>query len=195
MLRHKLFIFTSALLFTAIFCNAQDTRPVKGRMEKPKVNWKEQVYWGGNVGLRLTNSGSLVDLSPNAGYKFTKYVSGGAQVIFTNITIKTNVTNGFTYRYMFYGGGLFARVQTFNWLFLQAEYDILSVPDNFSIIDKKRAIADVALAGVGFKNQMGEKSCYYATIMYEFAPTPNSPYTYGPFQSPLVYRFGFNVNF
>ncbi len=80
--------------------------------------------------------------------------------------------------------------------FLQAEYDVLSVPNSFSIGSaKSRTIADVNLAGIGLRNQIGENSCYYLLLMYEFVPTPNSPYTYGPFGSPLVYRAGFNINF
>ncbi|MFL5754359.1 MAG: hypothetical protein ACJ76F_13190 [Bacteroidia bacterium] len=190
----KKYFIVVALVLGGLNIYAQDGRQPKLRPEKPKVNWKEQIYWGGNLGLQLTNSGSLIDLSPNAGYKFNKYVSVGPQIIYTNISYKSSAS-GLNYHYTFYGGGAFVRLQTFNWLFLQAEYDLLSVPNSFSVIEKKRALADVALAGLGFKNQIGEKSCYYATIMYEFAPTPNSPYTYGPFNSPLVYRFGFNVNF
>ena len=80
-------------------------------------------------------------------------------------------------------------------MFLQAEYDVLSVPDNFSISKTNRTIADVNLAGLGIRNELGLNTCYYLLIMYEFVPTPNSPYTYGPFNSPLVYRAGFNINF
>jgi hypothetical protein len=87
------------------------------------------------------------------------------------------------------------RFKPLPYLFLQAEYDVLSVPDNFAIATPKRTIADVYLAGLGLRNQMGPRSCYYLLLMYEFMPTPNSPYTNGPFNSPLVYRAGFNINF
>jgi len=188
----KYFLFSvfAILLFSVSI--AQNNRPMKTKSPKPKIAWKDSIYYGGNLGLQLSGNGSLIDLSPNVGYKFNKYASVGLQGIFTNLSIRYNT---FTYRYMFYGAGAFVRIKPLPFLFFQAEYDVLSVPDNFSIATPKRTIADVSLAGLGLRNQMGPNSCYYLLLMYEFAPTPNSPYTYGPFNSPLVYRAGFNINF
>lgn len=182
------------LVYVPVQIYAQDTRPAKIKQKSPKKSFfsPDSIYYGGNLGLQLGTGGSLIDISPNAGYKFNKFLSLGTQIIFTNISYKYS---GFTYRYMFYGGGAFIRIKPLNFLFLQAEYDVLSVPDAFSVTTSKRTIADVNLAGVGFRSQMGENSCYYLLAMYEFVPTPNSPYTYGPFGSPLVFRAGFNVNF
>lgn len=193
----KLFQVTTILFVLAmlpVIGIAQDSRPAKVKNKSPKKGFfsSDSIYYGGNLGLQLSSGGSLVDISPNAGYKFNKYVSLGTQIIFTNISQRYN---GFTYRYMFYGGGAFIRIKPLNFLFLQAEYDILSVPDAFAVGSTKRTIADVNLAGIGLRNQIGENSCYYLLAMYEFIPTPNSPYTYGPFNSPLVFRAGFNVNF
>lgn len=184
-----LVIFAFLMVVTAV---SQNNRPMKAKGPKPKIAWKDSLYFGGNLGLQLTGNGSLIDLSPNIGYKFNKYASVGVQGIFTNLSIRYN---SFTYRYMFYGAGAFVRFKPLPYLFLQAEYDLLSVPDNFAIATPKRTIADVYLAGLGLRNQMGPRSCYYLLLMYEFMPTPNSPYTNGPFNSPLVYRAGFNINF
>lgn len=184
------------LLFSLVFvCYGQDSRPVRPAKSKTgtsTIDWKEKLYYGGNVGLQMYGSGGFLDLSPNIGYKLNNYVSGGVQMIYTNIW---NRYGNITYKYTFYGAGVFARLKTFNWLFLQAEYDLLNVPDNFSLVGSKRAFADVPLAGLGLRNQLSDNACYYLLFMYEFAPTPNSPYTYGPFNSPLVYRVGFNINF
>jgi hypothetical protein len=175
---------------------SQDTRPAKVRQKsgnKAFTFQRDSLYYGGNLGLQFSTGGSLIDLSPNVGYKLVKYVSVGLQGIFTNISYNYG---GFTERYTFYGAGTFIRIKPIRFLFLQAEYDVLSVPDNFSFgVAKKRTIADVNLAGLGLRNQIGENSSYYLLLMYEFLPTPNSPYTYGPFGSPLVYRAGFNINF
>ncbi len=185
----------SILLFIGYMCKlySQDNRPVKpAHNDKDKIKWQENVYWGGNLGLQLYGSTGMIDISPNAGYKLNKYVSGGIQLIYTNIW--AHYSNS-TYRYKFYGAGLFARVKPLNFLFLQAEYDLLNVPDVFGIQSSKRTFADVPMAGVGLINQPDDNLCYYMLLMYEYAPTPNSPYTYGPFGSPIIYRFGFNVNF
>jgi hypothetical protein len=192
MLLPKNLFFFILLIWAMNAAQAQDTRPAREKKQLEKTEWKEQVYYGGNLGLQFNGNGSLIDISPNAGYKFNKIISTGPQLIFTNLNYKSQA---FTYRYTFYGGGAFVRAQAFPWLFLQAEYDLLSVPNAFSIIDNKRVLADVALAGVGIRNQLGENSCYYATFLYEFAPTPNSPYSNGPLAFPLVIRFGFNINY
>jgi hypothetical protein len=198
----KLFKVTAVLFLLSLVATkgfGQDTRPAKVKQKSGNKIFsfqKDSLYYGGNIGLQFSTGGSLIDLSPNVGYKLIKYVSVGVQGIFTNISYKYGGPGGLTERYTFYGGGVFVRVKPINWLFLQAEYDVLSVPDNFSFgVAKKRTIADVNLAGLGLRNQLGENSSYYLLLMYEFVPTPNSPYSYGPFNSPLVYRAGFNINF
>jgi hypothetical protein len=182
------FLIILFFMYVAVF--AQTNRSV--RHEKHLVNWKDSLYYGGNLGIQLMGNGTLIDISPNVGYKFNKYFSVGLQGIFTNLTIR-NVN--FVYKYMFYGLGGFVRIKPLPFLFLQAEYDVLSVPDNFSITKTSRTIADVNLAGIGIRNELGMNACYYLLLMYEFIPTPNSPYTNGPFNSPIVYRAGFNINF
>src|ERR1700752_3217039 len=170
----KITAYTLAIILTTLLqVNGfgQDHRPAKVKQKTPKKNFQDSLYYGGNLGLQLYASGSLVDLSPNVGYKFNKFFSVGIQGIFTNITQKYG---GFNYRYMFYGAGAFVRVKPLPYLFFQAEYDILSVPDAFSTVSAKRTIADVNLAGLGIRNQIGERSCYYLLLMYEFVPTPNS---------------------
>jgi hypothetical protein len=182
--------FLIILFFLSVAVFAQKIRT--GRQPKQQINWQDSLYYGGNLGLQLMGNGSLIDISPNVGYKFNKYLSVGLQGIFTNLTIRNG---NFVYRYMFYGLGGFVRIKPLPFLFLQAEYDVLSVPDNFSITKTSRTIADVNLAGIGIRNELGMNASYYLLLMYEFIPTPNSPYTYGPFNSPLVYRAGFNINF
>lgn len=191
MFRRYLF-FLTFIFFSISMLFGQGSQKIRPAKIKPKISWKDSLYFGGNLGIQFTGNGSLIDLSPNVGYKFNKYLSVGLQGIFTNITVRDI---NFVYKYTFYGLGSFIRIKPLPYLFLQAEYDVLSVPDNFSIGKATRTIADVNLAGLGIRNELSLNTCYYLLIMYEFIPTPNSPYTYGPFNSPLVYRAGFNINF
>jgi hypothetical protein len=186
-------IFFSFLIFV-IICSvyAQSSQKIRPTKIKPQISWKDSLYYGGNLGVQFYGNGSLFDLSPNAGFKFNKYLSVGLQGIFTNLTVRDV---NFVYKYTFYGLGSFVRIKPLPYLFLQAEYDVLSVPDNFSTGKTSRTIADVNLAGLGIRNDLGSNICYYLLIMYEFVPTPNSPYTNGPFRSPRVLRAGFNFNF
>jgi len=179
-------------LFVFIDCKSQDTPPFKPVTKAPKNQWKDSLYYGGNLGVQLTSNGTLIDLSPNVGYKFNKILSIGLQAVFTTLSYRTP---NYNYRYTFYGLGSFIRIKPVSFLFLQAEYDLLNVPDNFATQKSKRTFADVNLAGIGIRNEIQENACYYLLLLYEFVPTPNSPYTNGPFNSPLVYRAGFNINF
>lgn len=115
-----------ALGFSAF---AQVTRPMKERKTRMTLAWKDSLYYGANISLQMDNSGSLIDLSPNVGYKFNKFLSVGVQGIFTNISYR--YSSSYTYKSTFYGAGVFVRFKPLPFLFLQAEYDILSVPDNF----------------------------------------------------------------
>ncbi len=186
------FLFVCLLFSTGLYSQQEDATTVTPSKTREQSAFWKQVYWGGNLGLQLSNFGGMIDVSPNAGYKFNDFLSVGPQLIYTNLWARSGTV---TYKYIFFGGGAFARVRVMQWLFLQAEYDLLSVPDLYNGTTAKRVLADVPLAGGGLRQQLGENSSYYFLMLYEFAPTPNSPYTNGPFASPLVYRFGFNVNF
>lgn len=192
-MKNRFYILLALLLFVTVTLNAQDNRKPKVKDKSPKKTLfsADSIYWGGNLGLSAYNGTTFVDISPNVGYKFNKYISGGIQTIYTSITQRYG---NYVYKYSFYGAGPFIRIKPIKFLFLQAEYDILSVPDAFSFNGNKRTIADVNLAGIGLRNEMSDRMCYYFLFMYEYLPTPNSPYTYG-LGSPLVYRVGFNVNF
>ena len=148
------------------------------------------MYWGGNVALSIGSGSGYYELSPNAGYKFNDVFSVGPQAIYQNYTYKYG---NMTYNYNIYGGGVFGRALLIPMLFLQAEYDILSVPDNFSLLNTKRAIIDEKLVGLGLRNSWGDSFSYYLTIMYDINPSARSPYYYLPI--PIVTRAGFNVNF
>ncbi|MGZ3865856.1 MAG: hypothetical protein ACXVC6_13550 [Bacteroidia bacterium] len=151
--------------------------------------WKK-VYWGGNLALSLGNGSGYYELSPNAGYKFNKVLSAGPQIIYQNYTYLYGSSR---YNFNIYGGGVFGRALVLPMLFFQVEYDILSVPDSYSLLNNKRAVSDEKLVGLGLKNSWGNAFSYYITILYDVNPSSSSPYYYLPI--PIVTRAGFNVNF
>ena len=157
--------------------------------QKAEEFWKK-VYWGGNVALSFGSGSGYYEISPNAGYKFNDIFSVGPQVIYQNYTFRSG---NMTYNYNIVGGGVFARALIIPMIFLQAEYDILSVPDSYSLLNTKRAISDEKLVGLGLRNSWGNSFSYYITLLYDVNPTRQSPYYY--LTIPIVTRAGFNVNF
>ncbi len=186
----KLILSLVVVLFFATTCFAQP-KPKDANAAKPKFNLKEKLYYGANVSLSFGTNSGVFDLSPNLGYKINDMFSVGPQVIYTNYIFKSGNTK---YNFNIIGGGIFARALVLPNIFLQAEYDILSVPKTY-VGNKvtERVYSDEKMVGIGLKNQFGEKACYYFTIMYDIAPTQFSPYNNGVL--PIVYRTGFNINF
>jgi hypothetical protein len=160
----------------------------------PQSPLMEKLYFGCNVGLSYYGQGTggtnvlYYDLSPNAGYKFNKVLSAGVQIVYNNsILYYGNVHVS----YSVVGAGLFGRALIPRTpFFLQVEYDILSVPQDYlGTAVAHRTLSDEKMAGIGYKR--GGKISYYLVAMYDFNPTYFSPY-YG---NPLVIRLGFVYNY
>jgi hypothetical protein len=156
----------------------------------PEDFWKK-VYWGGNLALSFGSYSSYYEISPNAGYKINNILSVGPQIIYQSYTYHYSNANT---TFNIYGGGAFARALIIPQIFLQAEYDILSVPNSYSILNQARTPSDEKLVGIGLRNSYGGSFSYYLTILFDVNPTPQSPY-YNPGGVSLVPRAGFNVNF
>ncbi|MHB8259371.1 MAG: hypothetical protein ACYDCN_04680 [Bacteroidia bacterium] len=154
----------------------------------------EKLYFGCNLAAQYYADpyyGNVFyyDLSPNVGYKFTDKLSAGIQIVYNN-SIQFG-GGGPTVSYNIFGAGGFGRFLVFRSIFIQVEYDVLSVPQNYlgnAIV--KRYISDEKLAGAGLKRNISDKLSYYIAVLYDFNPTINSPY-YG---NQLIYRIGITYN-
>ncbi len=161
--------------------------------EEEQSELKEKLYYGCNIALRFYSyNGSSVfyyDLSPHVGYKFTDVLSAGLQIIYNN-SVLTRGNSSVSYNVV--GAGVFGRVIVYKYLFLQAEYDLLSVPQYYlGTAVLHRTESDEKMAGLGYKSQLGKKLSYYLVLMFDFNPTYYSPY----YSNPLVYRAGLVYNF
>ena len=170
--------------------------PPRNVVKKPILQQSplmQKLYFGSYVYLTGygTPNGAVIyyELSPHVGYKFNDKLSAGAQILYNNAVF---TGSGSTTSYSIIGGGLFARYLPISFLFVQVEYDILTVPSNYlgnHVI--KRTYSGEKIAGLAFRRAIAEKASYYIMLMYDFNPETNSPYFY----SPLIYRIGFSYNF
>jgi len=154
----------------------------------------EKVYYGSNLAIQYYGGPGYGDvfyyeLSPFAGYKFTDKASAGLQIIYNNSILSGG---GYpTVSYNVFGAGVFGRYIIYRSIFVQVEYDVLSVPQDYlgnTVV--KRSLSDEKLAGAGFKRNISNKWSYYIALLYDFNPTINSPY-YG---NNLIYRIGISYN-
>lgn len=167
---------------------------VNGKRVGDTKPFTDNLYYGCNLQLGFYGGNGYgnifyYDVSPHVGYKLGDVFSAGVQIIYNNQiqTIGTQRTN-----YNIYGSGVFGRALILNRFFLQAEYDVLSVPGNYrnnAIVS--RYLSDEKLGGIGYKSPLGDKLGYFFMILYDFQPTVRSPY----FSNPLIYRAGLSWNF
>lgn len=202
MIRPHISCFFILIFFTGLCAFAQtdsaayyreQARKRAQRGNEKKEKFKDKLYFGGNVGLAFSNTSGYFDISPNAGYKITPMLSGGIQLIYTQANYKyPGASKSIVYNY--YGSGLFARIKPLDFLFLHAEYDIMSVPKRYLGYQiSERTIIDEKMAGIGLNNYYGEKFSYYVMFLYVFDPQKYSPYADYPI--PIIGRAGFVYNF
>ena len=96
-----------------------------------------RFFWGGNLGLMI-GTYTIIDVSPEVGYKVTERFHVGTGLKYTYYKYKIegtyngpNTTNGYSFSTHIYGGRLFTRFYVMPNLFLHAEDELinLELPD------------------------------------------------------------------
>jgi hypothetical protein len=158
-------------------------------------DFKDKLYYGGNLSFNILNSFLFMEYSPILGYKVTENFSAGVGGKFMFLRDMRNRFN-----WTIYGGSVFSRYKIFPTLFAHAEYELLSAYDlNYlSTTYGQRAPASMFFVGGGYANGGGGIGIV-AMLLYDVINHPNSPYqnSYllgfnGP---PVILRVGFTVGF
>lgn len=162
----------------------------KDEDELSDLSFIERCYWGGNGGAYFSNAGSYFDISPIMGYNVTPHFSLGISTTYK--FYKYNYSGGSSNSAHVFGGGGFARLLLFDFLFAQAELEMLNTEVYDVVIkDYTRKFIPVGAAGLGFKSRT--KGAYsYFMVLYDFVQDPWTPY-YNTF--PLVIKAGMVVPF
>jgi hypothetical protein len=147
--------------------------------EKKKFDPNRLVF-GGNLAVSFGDF-TFINISPQVGYRFTPFFTGGAGINYINSSVKVRDINGndlYKESYGYAGMNLFGRVFPTNFLFamLQPEinyswgkinYTSSSIPD--SKLDTKWVPTLLVGAGVMMGGLM-------LSIQYDLAQDPRSPY-------------------
>ncbi len=187
-----------ALLMLVQFSYAQDER--QDAPPQPKTGFdKSKLFIGGNFGLSFSSYYTLINVSPQLGYRFNDYLAAGVGVNFIYSSQKDYYTNGATYSKTNYGVtglNIFGRVYPIQYAFAQLQpemnytwgkqkyYD--GTPD-FKFNGK---LVPSLLAGAGGAIPTGGAGAFIIMIQYDLLQNARSPYDNRPF-----YSFGYNVGF
>jgi hypothetical protein len=161
----------------------------------PSADFKDRLYYGGNLSFNVFNSFLFMDYSPIVGYKITDNLSAGLGGKFMFLRDLRNRFN-----WTIYGGSVFSRYKLFPTLFAHAEYELLSAY-NLNYLSPnygQRAPASMFFVGGGYANGGGGVGVVIM-LLYDVINHPNSPYQnsylFGFGGPPVILRIGFTVGF
>ncbi|MGN6419295.1 MAG: hypothetical protein ACTHMC_17485 [Pseudobacter sp.] len=190
----KQFALAAFLLFGALAVQAQ-REPVEQEQPKGGFN-KENLFFGGNFGLSFGDY-TLVNVSPQVGYRFNRYLAAGAGVNFLYSSFKRRYNVGADYKENYGNAGLniFGRVYPIEYLLLQLQPEAnyvwgkIKYPDNTQLkLDGQ--IVPSLLGGAGAVIPTGGRGSFIVMVQYDLLQNERSPY-----QNRAFYNFGYNVGF
>lgn len=192
----KTFLLSITLYFCFLNGHSQDevrvpttpTTPTTtsiNHKEEPKMfdTFKDRLYVGGNVGASF-GSITYISLQPILGCQINKKFSVGVGATYNYYSQNFG---GSKFVSTIYGGNAFARYMILDYLFAQAGWDKLSVPDYFSPNINSRRWVDNILVGGGYRQAFSDKGAFVAAIFYNINQNDYSPY-----QNPII-QIGFNI--
>ncbi|WP_299708467.1 hypothetical protein [uncultured Pontibacter sp.] len=146
----------------------------------------DRMFWGGSFGLQF-GTFTNVSLLPVLGFRATEtFWLGIGGVYHYQRYVARSLHN--------YGARFFAQQQVFNNFLIHAEYEQLSVEylyQNHSTgpLEKARISKGIPMAGLGYRQKIGERGAADILLLYNFNDTNPSPYS-----NPVI-RAGFSFPF
>lgn len=189
------------ILFAAIICSqylsAQEKEPEE---EGPKGFDKSKLFFGGNFGLSFSSYYSLINISPQIGYRFSRYFAagGGPNFIYTSQKYVDFSGNDLYRDNLGYAGlNVFGRVYPIEQILIQLQpelnynwgkrkYYTNGTPDYK--LDGK--IIPSLLAGAGGAIPAGGNGAFIIMVQYDLLQQDRSPYGNRAF-----FSFGYNIGF
>ena len=165
--------------------------------EKQKGFQKEKLFVGGNFGLTFGNY-TLINVSPQIGYRFTKLFAAGVGINLQYISVKEKYTNGDLYRKSTQGVtglNVFGRVYPIKQFMIQVQPEMNYVFGKEIYYDTNprqeykldAAIVPSLLLGGGLVIPSG-RGAFITSVFYDVLQDVNSPYGNRP-----IVNFTFNV--
>lgn len=165
--------------------------------EESKGFDKNKLFFGGNFGLSFGDQ-TLINVSPQVGYRFNQYLAAGAGINFIYSSLKSYYINGSvaSRQNLGYGGlNVFGRVYPIQYIFLQAQPEL-----NYSWGKLKEYNPDASytlpgkfvpslLLGAGAAIPAG-KGAFVIMGQYDVIQDAR-----GPYGDNIFLSFGYNIGF
>ena len=169
------------------------------------LSFRDRLFFGGNLGLTVSNSYTDIELSPHAGYYITPRWSAAVGITYEYYNNRFHFINPYTVRFERYethiwGSRLFTNYVIVNdvndWIplgfnfriFAHVEYEALNYEKRFfSYYAKGREWHHSFLVGGGLRFPAGRRSSMNLTILWNLNSTLNNVYGNGP-----IIRIGYN---
>jgi long-subunit fatty acid transport protein len=190
------------LLFLVVaigkFSHAQDEKKNDPDNYREKKGFdKSKLFIGGNFGMTFGDY-TLINVSPQLGYRFNEYLAAGAGINFQYISLKErdfygNPVDRISQEVI--GMNIFGRVYPIRQLMLQAQPELNYVfgkikyynPPSRTNLDASIVPSLLLGGGVVFP---GGNGAFIISVFYDVLQNSNSPYSDKPF-----FSFGYNVGF
>ncbi|WP_127131884.1 hypothetical protein [Pseudoflavitalea rhizosphaerae] len=190
----KHFALAAFLLFGTLAVQAQQ-RPVEEPPAQKGFN-RDNLFFGGNFGLSFGDY-TLVNVSPQIGYRFNRYLAAGGGVNFLYSSYKRRYNVGADYKENYGNAGLniFGRVYPIEYLLLQLQPEAnyvwgkIKYPDGTSAKLDPQVVPSL-LGGAGAVIPTGGRGSFVAMVQYDLLQNDRSPY-----QNRAFYTFGYNIGF
>ena len=148
---------------------------VFGQEADQDVHWElsPKFILGGSFGLQLGTI-TQIEVSPVVGWKLLDHLHAGvgARYLFFN-------DSRYDISQSVYGGNAWFRLIVVQPLFLQAEYEILSV-DEFDYTSMRytgnRDLVEGMLVGAGYRQEFGKRSAVNMILLWNLELQPETPY-------------------
>lgn len=185
----KKFFLSFAVSIMTLVCFAQDEETE----EKKKGFQRDKVFVGGNFGLGF-GTYTVINVSPQIGYRFTDLFAAGAGVNFQYLSIKQDMGAG-PYRTSqgVVGLNVFGRAYPIKQFMLQLQPEANYIFGKLKYLDTNEEyktnteIIPSLLAGGGLVIPSG-RGAMILSVFYDLLQRPNAPYGNRPFLN-----FTFNV--
>jgi len=185
------FVFASPLQAQYRNLTKSDTTKVHqqiGQVEKvtPAIRSKKRdkkFFFGGNLGGSYSTYNSYIQITPVLGYQLTSKIQIGSRLTYIHQWYQDGTGN--KYSSNIYGGSLFLRFFFWKSLYVQTEYEILSIPDYYAADANATRTVKNMFAGLGFIQYIGTSAFVTESVLYNFLDSQYSPYS-----NPLI-RVGF----
>ncbi len=154
---------------------SEGNEKIKTEPQKNKnTDWetlRKNLFFGGNFGLQF-GSFTFVDVSPLVGYNLTNKASIGVGYTFNYLRNRFSNTS-----LIIRGGRVFARYFIMPQLFIHGEYEGLQ---GLYSNDRTKWFY-TPLAGLGYRQKMGDRVFFDLQALWNFNPT-----IYAPYSNPVI---------